>query len=377
MYYAKEIVDRLLQSEHIIIYGAGTVANEVANCLTSAPYHLVVERFMVSEMTNNPSELMGIPVIDILEGQKYYQDALIIIAAIQKYLDEMQATLRKYQFRNVIVFGFESDIWSEIRGNYYKKLRENQSKHYLILEEELNKVKKAECISDSNIHIYRACSHTDKKLQADLSKYAWELPIQVGASLTEQRISSICDNNGENISAKNRVYCELTALYWIWKHDTSKYAGLCHYRRHFELNREMLEKIAVSDIDVILTIPILNFPSVRATYAYDHFEDDWKMMLQAIKSLHPEYYETAEQLQDGVFYYAYNMFIARKEILNNYCEWLFPILSYCEEKCMNRQNRDSYQNRYIGFLAERLMSIYFLHHEKQYKIVHAKKCFLT
>ncbi|MCM1123372.1 MAG: DUF4422 domain-containing protein, partial [Eubacterium sp.] len=78
----------------------------------------------------------------------------------------------------------------------------------------------------------------------------------------------------------------------------------------------------------------------------------------------------------GVFYYAYNMFIARKEILNDYCEWLFPILAYCEEKCGDMADRDIYQSRYIGFLAERMLSIYFLKHEKDYKIVHAEKHFL-
>lgn len=374
MYYAKETVDRLIKSECIIIYGAGTVAKEVANCLLGAPYHLMLECFMVSEMANNPSELMGIPVIDISEGKKRYQNALIIVAVIEKYSDEIQETLKKNHFDNIIVFSFESDLWCKIRGNYYRELREKQGKQYLILEEELNRVETVSQQSGSNVHLYRACSPLDKQLQTDLSEYVWELPIQVGTSLTEQRISSICDNKGENISVKNREYCELTALYWIWKNDTSKYAGLCHYRRHFELDRDMIEKIAVSDIDVILTIPILNFPNVRATYAFDHIEEDWEIMLQAIKRLQPEYYQTAEQLQNGVFYYAYNLFIARKEVLDDYCEWLFPILFYCEEKC-NRKT-DSYQNRYIGFLSERLMSIYFLHNENKLKIVHAQKRFL-
>ena len=374
MYYAKETVDKLLQSEHIIIYGAGVVAKEVANCLLGAPYHLLVERFMVSEKANNPSELMGIPVIDVAEGQKSYQNALILIAVMEKYLEDIQETLKKYHYSNIFVFSFESDLWSKIRGNYYWELREKQGKQYLTLEEELNSVKNVSYLSDNTVHIYRACSHMDSILQTSLSEYDWELPIQVGASLTEKRISDICDDSGENISTKNREYCELTALYWIWKNDTSKYAGLCHYRRHFELDWEMIEKIAVSDIDVILTIPILNFPNVRETYVFDHIEEDWVIMLQAIKRLQPEYYQTAEQLQNGVFYYAYNMFIARKEVLDDYCEWLFPILFYCEEKC-NRKT-DSYQNRYIGFLSERLMSIYFLYNEDNLKIVHAQKRFL-
>lgn len=375
MYYARETVDKLRQSNRVIIYGAGIVAREVANCLMGAPYYLSIECFMVSDRSGNPSELIGIPVIDINEGKKKYRDMLIVVAAMEKYLDDIQDNLRRNHFRDFILFGFESDLWSAVRGNYYRVLREEQGKPYLALEDELVQLKGDGRTSDSDVHIYRVCSHMDRKLQSDLSEYAWELPIQVGAALTEQRICSICDDRGENISHKNREYCELTALYWIWKNDISKYAGLCHYRRHFQLNRELLWKLSMSDIDVVLTIPILNFPDVRTTYAYDHIEDDWEIMLQAIEELQPKYRDMARQLQNGVFYYAYNMFIARKEILDDYCEWLFPILSYCEKKCGWKE--DNYQNRYIGFLAERLMSVYFLYHDSQYKIAHAEKHFLT
>lgn len=138
--------------------------------------------------------------------------------------------------------------------------------------------------------------------------------------------------------------------------------------------------MAESHIDVILTVPMLNFPDVRTVYIHDHIEEDWNIMMRAIADLAPDYYETAQVVQNGVYYYAYNMLIARREILNDYCEWLFPILSYCEERCSGgagREHRDSYQNRYIGFLSERLMTVYFLYHEKRYRIVHAGKRFLT
>jgi hypothetical protein len=165
----------------------------------------------------------------------------------------------------------------------------------------------------------------------------------------------------------------LTALYWIWKNDRSDYAGLCHYRRHFKLDRERLNKLASSDIDVILTIPILNFPNVKATYYNDHVGRDWEIMMDAVREIHPDYYETADAVQNGIYYYAYNMFVARKCIFDSYCEWLFPILDYCENKCVTKN--DTYQNRYIGFLAERLLSIYFIHNEDKYKIVLVEKEF--
>ena len=43
------------------------------------------------------------------------------------------------------------------------------------------------------------------------------LPVQVGAAGKETIPGFQRDDEGENISAKNPNYCELTALYWAWK----------------------------------------------------------------------------------------------------------------------------------------------------------------
>lgn len=378
----------LKKYESIVIYGAGIIARNVFGCLSGTPFHVSIDAFMVTKKEAGFDELLGIPVISVDEGVKYQKNALILIAVMDNYYEEIRTALQKEKFEHIVSLTFESPLWEICREKYMLELYKRQNKKYLILEEEIRKyfiseeMTKQDTVITQNgadggqtgASLYRVCCHADKVINEDMSLYDWEIPIQAGASLTKRRISPVCDNQGENISEKNKEYCELTALYWIWKNDFSKYAGMCHYRRHFQLDRELLQKLAVSDIDVILTTPVLNFPNVRWIYAHDHIEGDWDMMLEAIKNLEPQYYETAEKLQQGVFYYAYNMFIARKEILNSYCEWLFPILSYCEKKCVPKA--DVYQNRYIGFLAERLMSIFFLYHEKQYKIVHAKKQFL-
>ncbi len=370
MYYVNEYAQRIISSNCLVIFGARVVAKEVAICLTGSPYNKRIEAFMVSEKEGNPDFLLHCPVITIDEGRQKYGEALIVVAVLEKYIDEIGQKLSDNGFNNVIFCGFESDLWSGLRGNYFRELCEEKFGHYKTLEESIiwGPVKDEGCVN-----IYSAKSHMDKIL-SDKRQYSWEKQIQVGAALTDQVICTIRDNVGDNISEKNKTYCEITALYWIWKNDKSDYAGLCHYRRHFEVTEDIIVHLKKSRIDVVLTIPILNFPSVRAMYEKDHLIEDWDIMLEVIKELCPEYLDTALEVQEGIYYYAYNMFIAKKDILDEYCKWLFPILFECEKRCKPRE--DKYQQRYIGFLAERLLSIFFIHNWSRWNIVHAKKNFL-
>ncbi len=46
-------------------------------------------------------------------------------------------------------------------------------------------------------------------------KYSY--PIQVGAALNEVDLGIARDDSGENISERNKNYCELTAYYYAYK----------------------------------------------------------------------------------------------------------------------------------------------------------------
>ena len=66
------------------------------------------------------------------------------------------------------------------------------------------------------------------------------VPLHVGRASGED-FGYQGDDTGEQISALNCYYSELTGLYWIWKNvHTYKYVGTCHYRRYL-LNEQ--EKI--------------------------------------------------------------------------------------------------------------------------------------
>lgn len=375
-YYADDVIQKMKKAKQLIVFGAGNVAYMVVSCLRNKPYQFPIEYCMVSEAEENPDRVSGVPVIDYSAAERLvYKEALILVATVEKYLDSVQKGLQHYGFFNIWPITYENDLWSLLRGNCYRDYQLSQHRPYRTVEEELLHVSEDERIPEKTISVYRACCDVDKKLSEDITRFSWEIPIQAGAELTAQKVCPIRDNTGKNISYKNRQYCELTVLYWMWKNDKSDYVGLVHYRRHFELDIEQLRRLKYSDIDIVLTIPIMDIPDVETVYRRDHIGDDWDVMLEAIRSIFPEYMETAMEMQKGNFYYAYNMFIMRRKILENYCEWLFPLLSYCEEHCKVKE--DTYQNRYIGFLAEHLFSIYFMHHEREYKIVHARKHFVV
>ena len=80
----------------------------------------------------------------------------------------------------------------------------------------------------ANVKIYISC-HTDSAYRKD----EVFCPVQTGCAVPGHvRLDGMLhDDEGENISALNTMYCELTAQYWAWKNQEADYYGFCHYRR--------------------------------------------------------------------------------------------------------------------------------------------------
>ena len=71
-------------------------------------------------------------------------------------------------------------------------------------------------------------------------------PIFCGKYFHNEPTELLCDNTGNNISNKNRMYSENTGHYWVLKNylDNAKeeYIGFCHYRRLFDLTKILYQK---------------------------------------------------------------------------------------------------------------------------------------
>lgn len=182
------------------------------------------------------------------------------------------------------------------------------------------------------------------------------IPIQAGAVISPKRVCSLCDNTGDNISAKNREYCELTVLYWIWKNDTHPIVGLNHYRRLFKVNADKIPGI-LTGYDLIVPKAYFFRYSLEKEYSLLHYKKDLDVLLKILHEKHPDWDKTVTSVFCNNQLIPYNMFIARKELINDYCEWLFPILFDLETR-LNLSDYSDYQKRVFGFLAERLFTLY-------------------
>ena len=215
-------------------------------------------------------------------------------------------------------------------------------------------------------------------------------PIQTGAAISPERYDDMLhDDVGENISARNDFFCELTAIFWAWKNydklGAPDYIGFMHNRRHFifndrefkidswgyvpfaDFNDEYLHACSLQDervramlegVDAILPREVNVGLTVREQYARYHPVANYDAAIRLLKDKHPEDALLADAYSSGENAYYWLMGIYRKEIFFRYCEWLFPLLFELFER-IDFTGYTAYQARVCGFIAERLTGIFF------------------
>lgn len=216
-------------------------------------------------------------------------------------------------------------------------------------------------------------------------------PVQINSENSSELIPEYYhDNTGDNISIKNPNYCELTALYWGWKNSSADIIGLCHYRRFFSkydqpsyrsfrrttdkhliddsISREQIEKY-LNNADIIVGMPHLPYPlDAYEDLKKSCYERDIRAMIDVVNNNYKGYYQTLESVlhQKNLVYF--NMMICKKELMNDYCSWLFSILGETEERC-DLSNYSQQRKRLYGYLAEVLLNVYILKHSLKAKNV--------
>ena len=188
------------------------------------------------------------------------------------------------------------------------------------------------------------------------------IPLQVGSTLNED-LGYQKDDTGIQISAKNKTYCELTGMYWIWKNIQCDNVGICHYRRYFVqdelLTIEYMEECLKTYDIIVPDSGMTMYENVYKHYENRHNIKDLNICVEVLLQKYPKDYASFKWSLERNFMSLGNMVITSKTLYDEYCSWLFDIL-FEVEKRTNIENYDDYQKRVFGFLSERLFRTWLL-----------------
>ncbi len=220
--------------------------------------------------------------------------------------------------------------------------------------------------------------------------------VQVGPGNKNDRIATAFhDDEGDNLSERNPMYCEMTTQYWAWKNVSCDYVGFCHYRRYFNFSDTFYDENEYGEVmddfidadacqrygldddtirrcvegyDVITTgfHELASFPGGFAT-PREHYVQapylhiaDLERMADIVKRLYPDYADDVDGFLDGPISCFCNMYLMRKELFDAYAAWVFPVLEeFCATTDMSHYSKEAL--RTPGHLTERLFNIYYLH----------------
>ena len=354
---------------NVIIYGAQGYALGAYNAIKALQPERKVLFFMVTSMEGNAPSLCGLDVrmaADVSEelSDEEKKNTEVLIATPANVHSQIEMLLERFGFTNHK--RLTSQLWDDMMRHLYSLTGEFAT---------LESVKPGDFAPPVSIYIAR--SHKDKPLSEPLELSPYMVPIQVGAANTNEMIVDFRDDEGVNISLKNGYYCELTGLYWVWKNvlsdcsdkgEDETYYGFAQYRRMLMLDDEDLLRLQKESVDVVLPYPLLYDPDINKHHERYISDSDWQAMLAAVRELQPEYAEAFEVILRQRYLYNYNVILARREVLRDYCNWLFPILEKTEELSVPKGCERS--DRYIGYMGETLETLYFMKNAKHLKIVH-------
>jgi len=357
--------------DEIYIFGAGSRSQTLGVYLKKLNSELRIIAYLIDNDEKNPDAVDGVPVIHLRSNMKLDTTRKVYIGTKTIYHNAIIEKLTILGFERIISNTPTLDM--ELRNEFLKYFYGEWGRSF----DKLMNITSCEGWHKNlgKSCIYVICSISDEALTEKGEVKPWRKILQAGAALTDISISDLKDNMGDNISNKNKQFCELTGLYWIWKNSDEDIVGLEHNRRHFLLPDDWQKRMQAAEIDVILPTPLYVHPSLAENYRARHVTSDLDFVYTYVADNNPEDGKGFKYFMENTpLYSPCNMLIVRRETLKRLSEWLFPILFAVEEHVGERD--DSCQNRYPGFLSERLMTFYFEKNRDRYKIVYCDKNFL-
>ena len=189
------------------------------------------------------------------------------------------------------------------------------------------------------------------------------VPLHVGRACGED-FGYQGDDTGEQISALNCYYSELTGFYWIWKncHDVD-YVGTCHYRRYLINEKEQIYTEAeyrelLKKYDLVTTKKVQLNNSYYDGFSANHNIRALEMTGKVIAEKYPEYADAFDTLVNGRQTYFGNILVTSKKLFDEYASWLFSIFFEVAERIELETGEDAYHKRVFGFISEFLLLVW-------------------
>lgn len=210
------------------------------------------------------------------------------------------------------------------------------------------------------------------------------VPFLAGAALRDKDFGYMRDDCIEdNISEKNPNFSELTVLYEAVRVLDAEYIGLAHYRRHFAkegfstlenvlINKEdsrFANVLSYEELETLIPSKKIILPKKRnyrvetifSHYAHTHGEGHLLVAREVISRLCREYLRSFDKVMKSHSAYMFNMMIMRKDLMESYCDWLFPVLFELEKSLTESgmaDNLSDFDARLYGRVSERLFNVW-------------------
>lgn len=243
------------------------------------------------------------------------------------------------------------------------------------------------------------------------------LPIHVGKSLhPELNLGIQGDNEGDNISDENGYYCELTALYWLWKNVKADVKGLFHYRRilatetNFKLylrkqrdrifKRDYLPSLTMDKNKFLDTAKITSEKIPQMMIVFDilttrkckftldvnrYFSNIGReyitILRKALFNKYPEYVPKFEESLKSYETHFANITVMKNSIFNDYCQFIFTTLEevkriLIDDNYLIDLKSELIFSRILGYLAEILTNVYVEFNKTKYSVKELPVAFL-
>ena len=202
-----------------------------------------------------------------------------------------------------------------------------------------------------------------------------------------------CHNDMDDFNDK--CMYETYMIYDVYKNqykyfdDDTKYVGFCHYRRYFDINYNNIIDLLDNNKIILPTKTIFFIETVLQQFnnCHDLLNNDFRVIKTIIDNNYPEYTNDLIEFLNQNTICLCNMFICNRQIFNEYCSWIFDIMQQYFKYYNINNYGDMYRfeiehiNKYPyicyvpndyyhsieyqchigGFLAERLLNVFFLH----------------